>query len=345
MRTSISGSFGAILALAAGSIPLAASAFLITPVIQPPGVNCVAVKIVSLNALSWAVMNCSNGLAYMIRNKNLAPVLLALPAGATSERVYDVARKGWSVGSATFPAAPFTRPVRWNPAGAPVILSNGTATAAGIDQFSQPVVGFRSLGPPMRAFWYSPGAPHFLGAPPPPAGSFAYDVNAAGRAVGQFGGVAAVGLNPVFPTIAAALPGATTSVAYAINETNFVVGHADFPGAGCNGGPPGVGFMWQSPGPPAAAFGPLPGDCTGAAEDDNDAGAVVGYSMTAAGLPQAVGFGLAPPFPPPSPGFANLNAIAGHPWVWLADAPGVDNANSVIATDIGAPLWQVYILN
>jgi hypothetical protein len=344
MRTSIHASFCAILALAAGSIPLAVSAFPITPVPQPAGFGCAAVKIVSLNALSWAVMNCTNGLAYIIRNKAVL-VPLALPAAATSERVYDVAYKGWSVGSATFPAAPFTRPVLWNPYGVPTMLSNMTGTAAGIDQFEQPVVGFRMFGPPMRARWYRTNPQHNVGPLPPPIGSFAYDVNRARMVVGQFGGVAAVGLDPAFPTIGAALPGATTSIAYAINETNFVVGHADFAGAGCNGGPPGVGFMWQSPGPPATPFGPLPGDCTAGAEDDNDAGAVVGYSQPAAGPSQAVGISLPAPFPPPSPGFANLNAIVPHPWVWLTDAPGVDNANSVIATDGGAPLSQVYILN
>jgi hypothetical protein len=342
MRTSVPTSFCALLGLAAGSIPLAASALLITAVPQPAGFNCTAVKIVSANAgLSWAVMNCNNGLAYMVKNKNNPFVLLALPAGATSERVYDVALKGWSVGSATFPVAPFTRPVEWNPAGAVAILSGGTGTAAGLDQFQQPIVGFKTLGP-IRAFWYAPPPQHVLGGAPPPAGSFAYDVNRRRTVVGQFGGVAAVGLNPALAPIGAALPGATTSVAYAINETNFVVGHADRPGAGCNGGPPGAGFMWQSPGPPAALFGPLGGDCTAGAEDDNDAGAVVGYSQPAVGPSQAMGFALAPPFPP---GFVNLNAIGPHPWAWLADAPGVDNANSVIATDTGAPVSQVYVLN
>jgi hypothetical protein len=86
-----------------------------------------------------------------------------------------------------------------------------------------------------------------------------------------------------------------------------------------------------------------PGDCTAGGEDINDAGAVVGFSSPGVpALQQALGSNLPAPFPP---GLVNLNTFAPHPWVRLTDAPGIDNAGDVIATDRGAAPPRVYFIN
>jgi hypothetical protein len=333
--TLASGLISASLALGASSIPLAASAGVpFVPVPQPPGAACTAVKIVSTGASSWSVMNCSNNLGYLIINKVAAVIPLGLPPGATSERVYDVALKGYSVGVATFPVAPFKRAVEWNPGGAPALLGP-PGTAAGIDQFGQPIVGFLGTGAAMRAFWYMPG-PSFIA----PATSAAYDVNRQGVDVGQLNGVAAAGGHAL--AALAGFPAAPPSVAYAINETSLIVGHLQLAGA-CAGGSKGIGFSYPwAPGPPSGV-GPLPGDCDASAEDDNDPGAIVGYSRGPHPLPkQAMGLNLPLPWPP---GLININASVSAGGLCLTDAPGVDNNAEVIATGGCAPPSQVFILN
>jgi hypothetical protein len=334
MRISVSPALMcATIALGASSIPLAAAAGVpFVPVPQPPGAACTAVKIVSAGATSWGAMNCSNNLAYLIINKVTGVVPLGLPPGASSERVWDVALKGYSVGVATFAVAPFKRAVEWNPAGAPALLGQ-PGTAAGMDQFMQPIVGFIGAGAPMRAFWYRP-APGFIAA----ATSAAYDVNRQGVDVGQLNGVAAAGPHALAPLGGLVAP----SVAYAINEGALVVGHQMAAGA-CAGGTPGVGFSFPWAAGPPAAVGPLPGDCDASAEDDNDPGAIVGYSRGPHAVPkQAMGLNLPAPFPP---GLININTSVSGGGLCLADAPGVDNNGDVIATGNCAAPSQVFILN
>jgi hypothetical protein len=328
----------ATLALGIAAVPRGAPALTMTAVPQPPGVGCVAVKIASITPVSWGAMNCSNGMAYLIKNKVIV-IPLAPPPGATSEKAWDVDGRGHAVGAALVGAV--NVPMLWKPNGAPLpppLPNPGNATAAGIEEHFLPIVGFADPGGLTQAFWYLPG-PHFI--PPAPAvSSFAYDVSVKNVAVGQLNGVAAATFGPNIAPLPGFAPGSTS---YAINISNLIVGHMDVAGAGCLGGPAGVGFRFQYPGGPLLAppFGPLAGDCTATAEDDNDRGAVVGYSAGGTPLPQAIGMQLPAPFPP---GLVNLNAIA-PPHVWLTDAPGIDNLGDVIVTDGGAAPTHVYVLN
>lgn len=324
----------ASLVCAPASAPLAASAVAIVPAPQPPGVGCVAVKIVS-GAAIWAAINCTNNRAYLIKNKAVL-IPLALPAGMASETASDVDMRGDVVGYAQAPGV--THAFEWNAAGIPALLPGPASDVAfGIDQFTSPIVGFGVNGAGGgQGFWFKPG-PGWIN--PSPALSIAYDVNKAGINVGLVNGIAGAGPAKVLNPIPGAAPGA---IAYAINEHNLIVGHQDLSGP-CGGRRVGEGFLFPFPGGPIAPVPPLPGDCTAGGDDLNDAGAVVGYSSPGVpALQQALGFKLPAPFPP---GLVNLNTFVPHPWVRLTDAPGIDDTNDVIATDGGAAPTRVYFIN
>jgi hypothetical protein len=312
---------------------------------QPGGVGCVAVKINSGSSVVpwWGVVNCNNGLAYSYKASPTA-IVLGLPPGATSEQAYDIDFNGYVVGVA-YNGAGTAMPMVWNPAGAPVAGPFGpcvpgfapTGIAAGIYKTGWPganVVGENLAGAPSQACWWSPG-PHVI--PPPPNQSFAYDVNTKPIYVGQLNGVAAAGVGP--GGALAAIAGVSgQSVAYAINTGSWIVGHQDF-GPGCTGFT-GNAFMLPYGGG-AAPVGPLPGDCNAGLEDLNDSQAAVGYSAQP-GLKQAMGYQLLAPYPA---GLFNLNTgVAPHPWALLSDAPGIDDAGDIIATDTGVAPSQVYVL-
>lgn len=312
---------------------------------QPGGVSCVAVKINSGSSAVpwWGVINCKNGLAYSYK-ASPAPIVLALPPGATSEQAYDIDFNGYVVGVA-YNGVGTAMPMVWNPGGAPLAGPFGscvaglapTGIAAGIYKTGWPganVVGQNLAGAPSQACWWSPGA-HLI--PPPPNQSFAYDVNTKPIYVGQLNGTAAAGIGPGGPL--AAIAGVTAqSVAYAINTGSWIVGHQDF-ASGCTGFT-GNGFMLPYGGP-VTNVGPLAGDCTAGLEDLNDSQSAVGYSAHP-GLQQAIGYQLLAPYPG---GLFDLNTgVAPHPWALLGDAAGIDDAGDIIATDTGVPFSQVYVL-
>jgi hypothetical protein len=315
---------------------------------QPPGVGCVAVKINSgsTSVPWWGVINCNNGLAYSYK-ATPAPITLALPPGATSERAYDIDLNGFVVGVA-YNSVGTATPTVWNPGGAPLAGPFGscvaglapTGIAAGLYKTGwpgAPVVGQNLAGAPSQACWWSTAPAHLI--PPVPNQSFAYDVNTKPIYVGELNGTAAAGVGPGGPL--APIAGVSgQSVAYAINTGALIVGHEDLSPTGCGSLPKGAGFF-LSYGGPVSVVGPLPGDCNAGLEDINDNRASVGYSLQP-GLQQAMGFQLLAPYPA---GLFNLNTgVAPHPWVLLSDAPGIDDAGDIIATDTGVAVSQVYVL-
>jgi hypothetical protein len=329
----------------------AAAAAVAVPIVhlnQPPGVGCVAVKINSGSTAVpwWGVINCNNGLAYSYKASPV-PIVLNLPAGATSERAYDIDLNGFVVGVA-YNGAGTAMPMVWNPAGAPLAGPFGscvpglapTGIAAGLYKTGwpgAPVVGQNLAGAPSQACWWSTAPAHLI--PPVPNQSFAYDVNTKPIYVGELNGTAAAGVGPGGPL--APIAGVSgQSVAYAINTSSLIVGHEDLSTTGCGTLPKGAGFFLAYGGP-VTVVGPLPGDCNAGLEDINDNRGAVGYSLQP-GLKQAMGFQLAAPYPG---GLFNLNTgVAPHPWALLSDAPGIDDAGDIIATDTGVVPSQVYVL-
>lgn len=329
----------------------AASAAVSVPIVtltQPAGAGCVAVKINSGSSSVpwWGVINCNNGLAYSYK-ASPAPIGLALPPGATSERAYDIDQNGFVVGVA-YNSVGTAAPTLWNPAGTPVAGAFGscvsstapTGIAAGIYRTgwpSAPVVGQNLGGAPSQACWWSTAPAHLI--PPVPNQSFACDVNTKPIYVGELNGAAAAGVGPGGPL--APIAGVSgQSVAYAINTSSLIVGHEDLSTTGCGSLPKGAGFFLAYGGP-VTVVGPLAGDCTAGLEDINDIRGAVGYSYQP-GLQQAMGFQLSAPYPG---GLFNLNTgVAPHPWVLLSDAPGIDDVGDIIATDTGVAPSQVYVL-
>ncbi len=331
-----------------GLRPMAAGVVVpIVTVPQPPGVGCVAVKINSGGggAPWWGAMNCGNGLAYNIKAGPVTTVL-ALPPGAAKEQAFDIDQNGFTVGTASIGGV--LAPEVWNPAGAPLAgpfpgCAGGPprGIAAGIYKSGwagAPVVGQTAMAGAPQACWWSPGGAVLI--PPAPAtSSFAYDVNTKPIYVGQLNGTAAAGVGPGGPLAPLGGGVAASSVAYAINTGSVIVGHEDLGGA-CGGVPKGAGFLIPFGGG-ALVVGPLGGDCTAGLEDINDNRSSTGYSAHP-GLQQAIGFALLAPYPG---GLFNLNTgVAPHPWVLLSDAPGIDDAGDIIATDTGVALSQVYVL-
>lgn len=314
---------------------------------QPSGVPCVAVKINSGGSVPWwGAINCGNGLAYEYKG-TISPILLGLPAGATSERAYDIDLNGYVIG-VSYSSTGVATPQVWSPGGAPLspfkscVAANvpvgiaagfhKTGWAAGV-----PVVGQNLAGAPSQACWWYPGAAHLI--PPTPTNSFAYDVNLKPIYVGQFNGTAAAGVGPTGPL--SPIAGISSpSAAYAINSNSLVVGHEDLAPSGCGSSPQGVAFIYPYGGS-VTMVAPLPGDCNAGFEDLNDKPSMVGYSLNPS-VQQAVGYNLAAPYPT---GLFDLNTgIVSHPWVLLSDAPGIDDANDIIATDTGVSPSQVYVL-
>src|SRR5579871_240246 len=167
-------------ALAVAATPLAASAYTAVAVPQPAGQSCVAVKIASQNTgVNWGAMNCSNGLAYNIKNKMLV-TQLTLPAGFVSEYASDISQNGktvgWAVDSFGNP-----KPYHWQPNGAPVAYINVTGMALGIVHSGIYVVGAIKKSSPLQAYSFVPG--HFIG----PGGSsnteMAYDESLYNRVI------------------------------------------------------------------------------------------------------------------------------------------------------------------
>jgi hypothetical protein len=326
-------------AVAASALPLAASAVPMVPVPQPPGVSCTSVKIAGpiWGTTIWANMNCANGRAYAIKNKTILIPLL-LPAGATSEWVNDIDDTGRSVG-AVLTTSGTVDPYMWKPNGVPMLLPpNAAAEARGIQHGHMYIVGdLLKDGVAPQALWLHTGAPHLVG-PTATSGSLLNDVSFYKVYVGQYNGMAAVGMNPgnLGP-----IPGVTKlSVAYQIMDKNWLVGHEDYPSTVCGTGLQGTGFIFFYPSGPLNMFAPLPGDCTASAEDINDNYGVVGSSS-----PGVPGMQRAESYNVIGGGYTDLNALPGAPWVRLTDATGTDDNYHIIATDGGAAITQVYIVN
>ena len=309
----------------------------ILKVIQPGGARCTGVKINSGGAGApwWATLNCNNGFAYLLKAAP-ATILLALPAGTTHEKVYDVDRNGFSVGVA-FTAAGAQQPTLWNPAGGVVAgaLLGGNCPnvglGAGIEEFgwpAGPVVGQTALAAP-QACWWKPGAA-FLIPPAAPAPSIAYDVNIGTTYVGQLGTRAAEGTKPG-PLVP--IPGVgAPSILYAINNGGLAVGYEALPPAAPCNALHNDAIEWNG----VLVHVPyLPLDCRARLLDVNEVASAVGFGFHPPGPQHAMGFNLAAPYPG---GPFDLSTVKAG----LGEAEGIADNNFIIATDIG--VGQVYVL-
>ncbi len=331
--------------------------FLAVP--QPKNVPCAAVKINASGTGYYGVMNCQNSLAYVFHSPAKPPAVpgvigLAAPPGPgafLSERVYDVDEFGNSIGETTYntPAGAFPFATAWNAAGVGALVLGKPSIAYGLNEFGTPgPVG--SIVPPVApvvsAFWFAPALAGAI-APAPASASTGYDVNTNSVIAGQLNGTAAIGIGHFGPL--APIPGiAPVGIAYAIDNGGQVAGREDNLPAKCGASAQSDGFLF-SPIPLIVRTNPIAPYCRVGWEDLNEFASVVGFEARAVGRPEAAGVfdpavGECKPFPPGIT--VDINTIvAGHHWHWLTDAPGIDDTCDIIATDGGAPISQVYVIN